>query len=65
MEVDINTAVRLAELVDNKNELVAESGIKQRSDVEKIKSAGANAVLIGQTLCENENIEEKFRELFD
>jgi indole-3-glycerol phosphate synthase len=65
MEVDLNTTSRLAELVDNKNELVAESGIKQRSDVEKLKSVGVSAVLIGQTLCENEDIEEKYRELFD
>ena len=65
MEVDLNTTSRLAELVDNKNELVAESGIKERGDVEKLKSAGVRAVLIGQTLCENEDIEEKFRELFD
>ena len=65
MEVDLNTTSRLAELVDNKNELVAESGIKERGDVEKLKSVGVRAVLIGQTLCENEDIEEKFRELFD
>jgi len=65
MEVDLNTTSRLAELADNKNELVAESGIKERRDVEKLKSVGVRAVLIGQTLCENEDIEEKFRELFD
>ena len=65
MEVDLNTTSRLAELVDNTNELVAESGIKERGDVEKLKSVGVRAVLIGQTLCENEDIEEKFRELFD
>jgi len=65
MEVDLNTTSRLAELADNKNELVAESGIKERADVEKLKSVGVRAVLIGQTLCEKEDIEEKFRELFD
>ncbi|GAI80800.1 unnamed protein product, partial [marine sediment metagenome] len=27
-------------------------------------SVGVNAVLIGQTLCESEIIEDKFRELF-
>lgn len=64
MEVDLNTTCRLAELVDNKKELVAESGIKSRADVEKLKGAGVNAVLIGQTLCENPDIEEKFKELF-
>jgi indole-3-glycerol phosphate synthase len=65
MEVDINSASRLAELVENKNELVAESGIKTRGDVDKLKMAGVRAVLIGQTLCESEDIEAKFRELFD
>jgi len=64
MQVDINTTLRLAELIENKKELVTESGIKTRADVEKIMSAGANCVLIGQTLCESEDISEKFRELF-
>jgi len=63
-EVDLNTTSRLAELLDNKNELVAESGIKTRADVEKLKSIGVRAVLIGQVLCESADIEEKFTELF-
>ena len=64
MEVDLNTANRLAGLLDNKDELVAESGIKRRADVEKLKSIGVKAVLIGQVLCESNDIEEKFAELF-
>lgn len=64
MQVDLNTTSRLAGLLDNKNELVAESGIKTRADVEKLKSAGVRAVLVGQTLCEHPDIEEKFIELF-
>lgn len=64
MEVDLNNTSRLAEFVDSKKELVAESGIKSRADVEKLKEAGVNAVLVGQVLCENPDIEEKFRELF-
>ena len=63
-EVDLNTTSRLAELIDNKNELVAESGIKTRADVEKLKSIGVRAILIGQVLCENPDIGEKFAELF-
>jgi indole-3-glycerol phosphate synthase len=64
MQVDLNTTSRLAGLVDNRNELVAESGIKTRADVEKLMSVGVKAVLIGQTLCEHPDIEEKFTELF-
>ena len=65
MKVDLNTTSRLAGLLDNKVELVAESGIKTRQDVEKLKAAGVSAVLIGQTLCESGDIAAKFKELFD
>ncbi len=64
MQVDLNTTGRLAGLLDDTNELVAESGIKTRDDVEKLMKIGVRAVLIGQTLCENPDIEEKFTELF-
>ena len=64
MQVDLNTTSRLAEFIDDKNELVSESGIKTRADVEKLKSVGVRAVLIGQTLCEHPDIEEQFAELF-
>ena len=64
MQVDLNTTSRLAELLDNKHELVAESGIKTRADVEKLMKLGVRAVLIGQTLCEHPDIEEKFKEIF-
>jgi len=65
MKVDINTTSRLAGLLDKKIPLVAESGIKTRADVEKLKAAGVNAVLVGQTLCESADITAKFKELFD
>ena len=64
MKVDLNTTSRLAGLLDDEGQFVAESGIKTRSDVEKLKSFGTKAVLIGQTLCEHPDIEEKFVELF-
>ncbi len=64
MRVDLNTTGRLAGLVAAGTELVSESGIKTRADVEKLKSFGVKAVLIGQTLCEHPDIEEKFAELF-
>ena len=64
LEVDLNTTSRLAQFIDNKNELVAESGIKSPADVEKLMLAGVRAVLIGQVLCESPSIEEKFSELF-
>ncbi len=64
MQVDLNTTSRLAGLLDNKDELVAESGIKTRANVDKLKAVGVKTVLVGQVLCESPNIEQKFAELF-
>ena len=64
MQVDLNNTARLVDLLNNTDELVSESGIKTRADVEKLKAVGVRAVLIGQTLCANNNIETKFKELF-
>lgn len=65
MKVDINNTSRLVHLLENKIDLVAESGIKTRADVEKMKVAGVSAVLVGQTLCESPDITARFKELFD
>jgi len=64
MQVDLNTTSRLAGLLENRKELVAESGIKTRDDVKKMISIGVKAILIGQILCQSPDIEEKFVELF-
>jgi indole-3-glycerol phosphate synthase len=64
MQVDLNTTSRLAGLLDNKDELVAESGIKTKADIKKLKKVGVKAVLVGEVLCKSPDIEEKFRELF-
>jgi indole-3-glycerol phosphate synthase len=64
MEVDLNTTMRMAGLVEKPKEIIAESGIKTRSDVKKLIRVGVGGVLIGQTLCQSDSIEDKFRELF-
>jgi indole-3-glycerol phosphate synthase len=64
MTVDLGTTSRLAEFVDDRRELVSESGIKTRADVEKLIKVGVGAVLIGETLCRSESITARFEELF-
>jgi len=64
MEVSVDTFCRLASLLEDHPGLVAESGIKTRAHVEKLKAAGATAVLIGQTLCEHPDIAQAFQKLF-
>ena len=48
--VDIGTTVRLIEDLPADVTVVSESGIKTRSDVERLRQAGAKALLVGETL---------------
>ena len=64
MNVDLNTTSRLVELVDNRREVGAESGIRSRGDVEQLRRTGVGACLIGESLCRSGRIEDKFAELF-
>ena len=64
MQVDLKTSIRLSEFVENKRELVSESGIKGRADVERLIEAGFGGVLIGETLMRQPDIAAKFAELF-
>jgi indole-3-glycerol phosphate synthase len=43
--------------------LVAESGIHSRADVERLKKCGAGAILVGESLMKNGDIQAKVREL--
>lgn len=55
-QVDINTAIRLAEFVEDKQVLVAESGIRDRADVQRLNAAGVRILLIGETLMRSGDI---------
>lgn len=48
--VDINNCTRLRQLVPNEITFVAESGIKTAEDINALRQANVNAVLIGETL---------------
>ena len=49
-EVDIHNSERLRALVPTDILFVAESGIRNRSDIEVLENANVNGVLIGETL---------------
>jgi indole-3-glycerol phosphate synthase len=54
--VDLGASLRLAEFVEDKAVLVAESGIKDRSDVQRLVAAGIRTVLVGETLMRSGDI---------
>ncbi|GAB3790864.1 indole-3-glycerol phosphate synthase TrpC [Virgibacillus kimchii] len=63
-QVDLGTTNRLAAQATNpKTILVSESGIKSSSDVSHVRDAGADAVLIGETLMATEDLDKTFQML--
>ena len=67
-QVDLATTERLAaelqpELVAGKYLLVAESGIRQRADVIRLRECGARAILVGESLMRQPDLAAKAGEL--
>ena len=62
-KTDINTTHRLLPLIPQGRIVVSESGIRSRSDVEKLKRWGVNAVLVGEALVTAGDVVTKVREL--
>jgi indole-3-glycerol phosphate synthase len=63
LTVDLTTTERLRPLIPKDRTVVSESGIKDRSDMGKLKKWGVDAVLIGESLMSAPNIATKMKEL--
>ncbi|HEY2951828.1 MAG TPA: indole-3-glycerol-phosphate synthase TrpC, partial [Verrucomicrobiae bacterium] len=66
--IDLATTMRLGARLGNSQGrpdriLVAESGIQTRADVERLQSAGARAILVGESLMKSGDIRGKVMEL--
>lgn len=62
-QVDLETTARLRPLIPDDRIVVSESGIKNRSDMEKLQRLNVNAVLVGETLMASKNIASAMKEL--
>ena len=67
LKVDLDTTIRiLSEIPKSNNVVISESGIRDPKDIIKLKSAGADAFLIGTTLMEkSKEMGQKIRELVE
>ncbi|MBU2615096.1 MAG: indole-3-glycerol phosphate synthase TrpC [Elusimicrobia bacterium] len=61
--VDISSTFKIKKKLPEGKIVVSESGIKTKYDIFKLKDAGINAALIGETLMRAENIKSKLIEL--
>lgn len=62
--VDIENTLRLLPVFPKDAVCVSESGIKNADDIDRLRQAGVDAVLIGTAFMKAEHIGEKIRELF-
>jgi indole-3-glycerol phosphate synthase len=62
-EVDLETTAQLAEQLPDEVMLVSESGIRSQADARTVFEAGANAILVGETLMRSDDIEAEIHSL--
>lgn len=63
-EVNLDITKKLGALVKTAGAfLVSESGLKDRQDVQEVMKAGANAILIGETMMRSQDIVETMKQL--
>lgn len=63
-DVSLETTKNLASMVTNKETiLISESGIKTQDDVVQVREAGADAILVGETLMQSADLSQTFQDL--
>ncbi len=63
--VSLETTIKLAPLVPEGHIIVSESGIKNKGNLQLLKQAGIQAVLVGTSLMKSKDIGKKVMELMD
>lgn len=63
MRTDINHTLRVADFVENRKILVAESGIRSADDLRRLRKVGVRIALVGESLMKSEDPGAALREL--
>ncbi len=62
-KVDLGVTTRLSRLIPEGVILVSESGIQNKEDIDFLRSANINAILVGESIMRSGNIQSKISEL--
>ncbi len=63
LEVNVDNCLRMMKEIPQGKIMVAESGLKTREDIQRVRQAGAHAVLIGETFMRSADIGAKMKEI--
>ena len=63
MKTDIATSEKLAPQVPPERFVVAESGIRTHDDIERLRKAGVQGILVGESLMRQQDVKQATREL--
>jgi indole-3-glycerol phosphate synthase len=63
MKTDLAHTLRLVEMVEDRDIVVSESGIKTPADVARLRAAGIHRILVGEHLMRQNDVEAALREL--
>ena len=63
LQVDLNTTIDLAPFVPPDRLLITESGIRNKDDVHRLGRAGAQCLLVGESLLRQEDVEAAVHDL--
>lgn len=63
MEIDLSRTGSILKNISNGFVVISESGIKERSDIEIISKAGADAALVGTAIMESRDVRRKIQDL--
>ncbi len=63
MTTDLSHTLRMLEMIEDPSILVAESGIRTREDIARLREAGVHRILIGEHLMRQPDVGKALREL--
>jgi len=61
LKIDLGHSIRMKELIPEDRIVVSESGIRSSDDIKLLRSAGFDAVLVGEVLMSSKNMAKKLR----
>lgn len=65
MQVDLSHTLRMLEMIEDRDIVVSESGIRTPADVQRLRQEGVHRILVGEHLMRQPDVGQALRELME